>query len=53
VFTDNSGSGGHIQAGPSNPTAELVLTGCAYTGSVAPQISGFAKVTGTITKAAA
>ncbi|HEY4173602.1 MAG TPA: hypothetical protein VGM42_11295 [Rhodopila sp.] len=53
VFTDNSGSGGQIQAGPSNPTAELVLTGCAYTGSVAPQISGFAKVTGTITKAAA
>ncbi len=52
VFTDNSGSGGQIQNGTANPNAILVLSNCTYTGAVAPQISGFATINGTISKAA-
>ena len=52
IFTDETGTGGSIQNGGNIPTATLVLVGCTYTGTVAPNISGFATVTGTITKAA-
>lgn len=51
VFTDNTGSGGIVSNGTYIPAAKLVLNGCTYTGATPPSITGFASVTGTITKA--
>ena len=52
VFNDQTGTGGMIQNGTKIPGATLVLQGCTYKGTKAPQITGFASVTGTIAKAA-
>jgi hypothetical protein len=51
VFVDQTGTGGSIQNGGNVPSATLDVTGSTYTGPVAPQISGFATVVGTIVKA--
>lgn len=51
VFTDNSGTGGQFTNGTHNPGAVLTLTGCTYTGTKAPQFTGWASVVGTLTKA--
>lgn len=53
VFTDNTGSGGIISNGTAIPAAKLVLSGCTYTGKVAPSITGWGSITGTIAAAAA
>jgi hypothetical protein len=51
VLVDQTGSGGFIANGTTVPDARLVLSGCTYTGSVAPKITGFASVIGAINPA--
>ncbi len=51
VFVDQTGTGGFIANGKTVPQARLVLSGCTYTGSVPPKITGFATVLGAITAA--
>ena len=51
VFADETGSGGFIANGRAVPKAMLVLSGCTYTGSAPPKITGFGTVTGTIAAA--
>jgi len=51
VLTDQTGTGGYIANGKTVPNARLVLSGCTYTGSVPPKITGFGTVIGAITAA--
>ena len=52
-FVDDTGQGGIIACGATNyPNATLVLSGCTYTGTVAPSLTGWKTVSGAITKAA-
>jgi hypothetical protein len=51
VLTDQTGTGGYIANGTTVPNARLVLSGCTYTGSVPPKITGFGTVIGAITAA--
>jgi hypothetical protein len=50
LFEDLTGFGGIIMA-RQGIGAKLVLIGCTYKGSVAPDLQGWAEVTGEITKA--
>lgn len=51
VFHDGTGTGGIINSG--DPAAVLTLVGCTYTGAVAPRITGWGQVIGSIAKATA
>jgi hypothetical protein len=50
IFVDNTGKGGIIAA--QKPGCAVDVTGCTYVGPVAPTLTGWATVIGTITPAA-